>query len=291
MFKGFETSCSGLQVAQPAYSDFVELLKSSRRHLQACQSRLQRAGEHLTVRRQADLENAEAIIRDLEAKENDIERYQTSMDIGVVVKSGFRTVEWNGRKCLLDYALYKIQKRQPDAGSTFDDVPPPEGHPSTLDWENNPISLQDLSWDMYVKKRGRSTGVTYGVIAGVYAVMRAGGDDSIRREMWALPEALSTKMYSFSEAGDSGAVAITPDGMAVGIVIGGWTVAFDGLKSLIRPTGMWDVEDIPSCRNDDGTTNFLSLLSHAMSRPIVLIESIAMVFADIAKPELKIWAP
>jgi hypothetical protein len=109
--------------------------------------------------------------------------------------------------------------------------------------------------------------------------------------MWALSEALSTAMYSFGEAGDSEAVAITPEGMAAGMVIGGWTVAFDGLKSLIRPTGTWDMEDIPSYRNDDETTNFPSLLSHAVTRPIVLIESMAMVFADIAKSELKIWAP
>jgi hypothetical protein len=181
MFKGFETTCIGFQVAQPAYSDFVELLKSSQRHLQACQSRLQRAGEHLKARRQGDLENAEEFMLGLEAKEeNDIGRYQTSMDIGVVVKSGYQTVEWNGQKCLLDYALYKIQRRQPDAGSTFNDVPPSQGHLSTLDWENNPIGHKDLSWDMYVKKCGRSTGVTYGTIAGVHAVMRVGGNESIQ---------------------------------------------------------------------------------------------------------------
>jgi hypothetical protein len=164
-----------------------------------------------------------------------------------------------------------------------------QGQLSTLDWENNPIGHQDLSRDLYVKKRGRSTGVTYGIIAGVHTVMCAGEDESIQREMWALPEALSTTMYSFGEAGDSGAVAIIPEGMAVGMVIEGWTVAFDGLKGLIRPTGMWDMEGIPSYRNDDGTANFPSLLSHVITRPIVLIESMPMVFADIAKPELKIW--
>jgi hypothetical protein len=68
-----------------------------------------------------------------------------------------------------------------------------------------------LVWEIYIKKRERSTGVTNGIIAGVYAVMCGG-----KLEMWLFLRALSTTSYSFGEAGDSGAVAMTPDGMAVG---------------------------------------------------------------------------
>jgi hypothetical protein len=69
-----------------------------------------------------------------------------------------------------------------------------------------------------VKKRGRSTGVTYRIIAGMHGVMKS-SEGGPRREFWALTEALSTSMYDFSNQGDSGALVWTDGGVAVGIII------------------------------------------------------------------------
>src|SRR5947207_7605493 len=100
-----------------------------------------------------------------------------------------------------------------------------------------------LMYDKYAMKRGWSTGVTYGIIAGVYSVMRH-LNTGIRREFWVLLEDKSMTLWQFSEKGDSGALVWTSDGKAVGMVIAGWTVTFD------RPPLHYDHH--PFARYQDG---------------------------------------
>lgn len=75
-------------------------------------------------------------------------------------------------------------------------------------------------WDKYVKKRGRSSGVTYGIVAGVHSVMRH-SDTGVRREFWVLPETKSTSSWEFSEHRDSGSLVWTTYGEALAMIIAG----------------------------------------------------------------------
>ena len=69
-------------------------------------------------------------------------------------------------------------------------------------------------------RRGRSSGATYGIVAGMLAVMRH-SDTGLRREFWVLLEEKLSTLWQFSERGDSGAQVWTVDGQAVGMVIAG----------------------------------------------------------------------
>ena len=124
--------------------------------------------------------------------------------------------------------------------------------------------------------------MTFGIIAGVYGIYKS-QPQRARREFWALTEALSTGVYAFGDRGDSGALVWTIDGEVVGIVISGWTVAFDkpGLQAAILPNGYWDTKNIPFFRDEEGTIDFTGLLSQVVSRPISLIESLEMVSEDM----------
>ena len=64
--------------------------------------------------------------------------------------------------------------------------------------------------------------------------------------IWALPEALSTSLYEFSNKGDSGALVWTDKGDAVGIVIAGWTALFERppVMAVVLPNGYWDTKNI-----------------------------------------------
>jgi hypothetical protein len=148
-------------------------------------------------------------------------------------------------------------------------------------------------YDKYVMKRGRSSGVSYGIVAGVYAVMRH-SNTGLRREFWVLPEAKWSTIWQFNERGDSGALVWTSDGQAVGVILAGWTVMFDKppLYMIITPSpeSIWDVRNIPIYRQSDGPLDLRGLLTAALTRPLSLIESFQMVMEDITE-EFKLWSP
>lgn len=135
------------------------------------------------------------------------------------------------------------------ADEQFDELPE-KGYLKEIIWENDASSISELNWDIHVKKRGRTTGVSYGIIAGVQGIMKS-SQGGPRRESWALPEALSTSLYEFSNKGDSGTLVWTDKGVAVGMIIASWTTAFEDspVKAVILQNGYWDTKNIPFFRN------------------------------------------
>ena len=121
---------------------------------------------------------------------------------------------------------------------------------------------------------------------GVYKSHR----EPARKEFWALPEALSTSLYEFADHGDSGSLVWTNDGEAVGIVISGWTVAFDipQLHAAILPNRYWDTKTVPFFRDEEGNIDFTGLLTHVVSRPLCLVESLEMVLGDVGD-QYELW--
>lgn len=89
-------------------------------------------------------------------------------------------IDYNSRRCLRDYALLNLIDRLPEAHVEGDKLPE-KGYLKEVIWENDASSITELQWDIRVKKRGRSTGVTYGIIAGVHRVMKSSEGGS-RRE-------------------------------------------------------------------------------------------------------------
>jgi len=259
----------------------------------ACQKDFEKIEGVFKEEASSRLKTATAQLNQLLARSHDtVEAYHASdMSVASVVKSAYRRASFNGQPCLLDYALCRLELRRPKHGERFYDPRPKGGYLKSLNWALDASHTGTLMWDKYVKKRGRSSGVTYGIVAGVHSIMRH-SNTGVRREYWVLPEAKSTTLWEFSESGDSGALVWTTDGEAVGMIIGGWTSMFDNppIHMIITPEYVWDMKNIPLYRQKDGSLNFDQLLTAAVTRPLSLVESLDMVLEDIST-EFKLWSP
>jgi len=284
LFEPQANECIGCKVTQPSFGHFTAFYNSSERYLKRCRQKLQLAtGQQAHQTWEVKLEEARTLVAGLdEIKQDTWQQYQAENEVARVVKASHNVIDHEGRRCLLDYALLRLDSRFPSSSNGIMDLPPSDGYLAELDWENDAKTVGPLRYDIRVKKRGCTTGVTFGIIAGVYGVYKS-QPQRARREFWALPEALSTTLYAFGDRGDSGALVWTVDGEAVGIVIAGWTVAFDKpkLQAAILPNGYWDTKNIPFFRDEEDNIDFTGLLTHVVSRPICLIESLEMVLEDI----------
>ena len=136
------------------------------------------------------------------------------------------------------YAIVKLERCLPEENDDFpgDDVLTSRCL-SSLTWDDNPTTITELQYDVYIKKRGRTSGITHGLVASIYGTFQ--GSRQIRQKFWVFPEALFSTLYAFGEHGDLGSCAWTTDGKAIGILFGGWIVTFDRLVPLavINPRG------------------------------------------------------
>ena len=292
LFHPHETKYIGLRVTQPSYEDFCLLYWRAESERQTCEKILHTAmTDEDKLLCEANLVRATKFLQQLERYDRtSFQNYQKDMEHAMVIKASYEVVDYNGRRCLKDYALLNLFDHVPRPHMRRDDLPE-KGYLKEISWENDASRVDELQWDIHVKKRGRTTGVTYGIIAGVHGVMKSskGGP---RREFWALPEALSTSLYAFSDRGDSGSLVWTNDGVAVGIIIAGWTATFEHppVQALILPHRYWDTKNIPFFRNEDGSIDFTGLLMHTVSRPLSLVQSFKMVIDDVGSG-YKLWVP
>jgi hypothetical protein len=292
LFGPQETKCIGLRVTQPSYEDFRNLCSRTRSRKEACEMMLQNARTDETkLKYEANLVRINEFFEELNRIDHaSPESYQKSMEHAMVIKTSYEVIDYNGRRCLRDYALLNLIDRFPQVHVQTDDLPE-KGYLKEIVWKNDASSIGELQWDIRVKKRGRTTGVTYGIIAGVHGVMKSsrGGP---RREFWALPEALSTSLYEFADKGDSGSLVWTDEGVAVGIIIAGWIAMFEHppVQAVILPNRYWDTKNIPFFRHEDGSIDFTGLLVHTVSRPLSLVESFKMVIDDVGSG-YKLWVP
>jgi hypothetical protein len=130
----------------------------------------------------SNLQTATARLNELLARPHRTpEDYHISdMNVCHVVKSVCKAL-FESRFCLLDYALCKLDSRIPDREDSFYDPLPDRGFLMSLDWASDATHIGRLKMDKYVMKRGRSSGATYGIVAGVHSVMRH-ADTGTRRE-------------------------------------------------------------------------------------------------------------
>jgi hypothetical protein len=171
------------------------------------------------------------------------------------------------------------------------DSPPDDEDLAELEWENDATSVGTLRYDIHVKKRGASTDVTFGMIAGVHGVLKFGGQPT-RREYWALPEQNSRSLYEFSTNGDSGSLVWTNKGEAVGIIIAGWCAMFDvpPVLAATLPEDYWDMKSVPFPRDEEGSINFTGTVTMAVYRPLTLVQSLEMVLEDVGG-DWELWVP
>ena len=294
LFKGRNTNCIGLKVTQPSFEDyksFYKALVADRRTYD--KKRNEALDERSRTKSESRFNDVDNFVRRLDTIRRDSpEHYQTDAETASVIKSSYKVLNFGGRRCLQDYALLKLSSRLPDSDDLIEDPLPPRGYLAESEWAKEAITVGSLKYDIQVKKRGCATGVTYGIIAGVHGVLKAGGAKTARKEFWALPEALSTSLYHFGDRGDSGSLVWTKEGEAVGIIIAGWTATFDksSVRAVILPNGYWDTKNIPFFRDEEGNIDFTELMSFVVYRPLCLVQSLEMVLHDIGG-DYQLWVP
>lgn len=143
---------------------------------------------------------------------------------GTVVKKVTKPYEFEDRRCLLDYAVFDVQESrnpQPQLVPRFYGGPD-EGYLSEVDWQ--PMrKWGQVKLDDPVRKTGRTTGVTYGVVAGIYANWKSAQfpGETMKEYHVLRDEKLDEQSdisHIFAWKGDSGASVVDYQGRIVGFV-------------------------------------------------------------------------
>ena len=121
------------------------------------------------------------------------------------------------RECVHDFAFFEVKDRHPITGDDWTGrVRPSEGYLSALSWR--PLrGVGSLALGQPVRKTGRTTGLTFGVVVALADVVT---DGKAHKEFIVLPEGIKSG-ETFMKPGDSGAGVIASDGKAVGMLYGG----------------------------------------------------------------------
>src|SRR5208282_4755545 len=277
-------SAVGQRIFQPAFEDFVAEINNAKSEEKNAYFILQKMEnkEHYEYAYQ----RAKRIASHLSAIENDhLINAQSPLILGTVRQSRHINTRYKGRTCLLDYALYEIETRFPYRDH-FSRPNPNDGILSKEDWSNSRIkSIQDLSSGEMVWKRGRTTGTTFGFLSQVPCVVSTQGE--LREEFCVFSDGRSKS--SFAEKGDSGAIVVTSNGDAIGIVT--LEYMFFGQEQIILSQSAKALfrrhPDIIAAGCDDDRVASMVALAGCRSR--YLVQSLKMVVEDLDRPDLELY--
>ena len=171
-------------VTQPWSHDFKQSCQRLERRIAILQRNLQTITHDITrYVRNEELNEAKKKLELIQKLRGDDEN-ETNRNLRFGTTTG--TSEWDivsygNRQCIADYEFFKVdQSRQPSTSGTNFSYPE-KGVLGSVTW-----ALAErtgpLAWDVVVRKNGRTTGLTFGFIGGVYADWKPGklGDKEFR---------------------------------------------------------------------------------------------------------------
>jgi len=187
IMKAVKQNAKGCIITQPAWQDYIAEKRSMERYVEDTGERLSIASEAAKPIIMGKITDTRTRLNELPEVNGGLDAFQQCAEYAVE-KSRYSLGEFNGRKIVYDYALAKITNRAVDA-SLFAWRRPPQpesGQLQHLDWSNSELqSFGPLTYDLEVWKKGRETGVTYGLVAGTLGVnVNVGGE--ITQEYWVL---------------------------------------------------------------------------------------------------------
>ena len=270
----------GNYVRQPSLHDFHNHMKVLDRAIRNLEQEIKETRNDVTkFVRQNTLEEIRQQLDTYKKYQGD-DDHETKklLRVGRTIESENAVVDYQGRTCYADWAVFICDReRLPGGEAPLDLNTPDHVVLSTVDWHRM-NGLAPIQWDMYVRKAGRTTGMTFGFIAGVYGNWVPDTfPDKTCEEFYALEEKTSTE-NQFAAPGDSGAAVINDDGKIVGFVFAG--IKIDTVKIVFdRSTRTPDILKIKERREADGSVRLEDVYSEYISgRKFVLIESANMVF-------------
>ena len=281
--KAVKQNAKGCVITQPAYQDYVAEKRSMDRYLEDMDERLSIASEAAKPTIMGKITDTETPLSELTKMTGGMDAFQQSAEYAVVEKSRYSAGDFNGRKVAYDYALAKISNRPVDA-SLFAWRRPPEpesGQLQHLDWSNSALKFfGPLTYDLEVWKRGRETGVTYGLVAGTLGVkVNVGGE--VTQEYWVLRDSTFVDWKAFAAPSDSGALVVSREGVGCGMVLGSWMTFGRAFKLPVdQNTKLWDLKRFADLRQDDSSFDLSMAMSQLCHRGVIIVCDITSVIAD-----------
>ena len=176
-----------------------------------------------------------------------------SIRAGTVRKYEFRPYHYESRTCILDYCLFDVDDaRKPQPPPIWLGNPPQEGDLGSVKW--SPVKCWGrLTYDQPVRKEGRTTGETYGFVAGVHSSWKRKEFKITCSEYFVLEEGnLEDRNTAFARKGDSGAMVIDNDGKIVGMIMA--LVKIRDIQVILHPiTKAPDILEIVKQQHSNGS--------------------------------------
>jgi len=185
--------------------------------------------------------------------------------------------EFSGRNRFLDLGLFEVDfNRIPEGGmegakSAAQVVGLDEGVLRAVFWEPAK-AIGHLKWDSLIRKSGRTSGLTFGFVAGVYLDWKYQGKKT--EEYFILQE--KPKNNEFARKGDSGASIITNEGDIVGIVYA--RICMEVHIIIDKANRIPEIATIADKRRSDGSVDTKGLTTAIFSGEcFILVQSVKLV--------------
>jgi hypothetical protein len=232
----------------------------------------------------SDIDNAETKDDEMELKTelnnlmsrlNEVKSGQIDTEIGGIMQREMACVSYKGERHAADWSLIDLGCSRKPLRKTWKSTTL-RGFLGTLRWL--PVSkFGQLQPDLYVRKDGATTGVTFGVIGGLCAGVKhtAAGFRQLCREYCAVREEKPRKWY-FAQKGDSGASVTNHKGEVVGMVYAGYELG--DVRMVLDRLGRVNIPHMKKNRMNDGTFNWVRFVtSQVTGGTFTIIESAEMI--------------
>ena len=182
--------------------------------------------------------------------------------------------------------MFKVNKRGPSPAD-WDYIGPEGGFLGTLDWDSC-SEIGELAHDLYVRKNGAQSGMTFGVVAGCPAGVKMFDkpfDDAL--EEYVIVKEENWEVCQFAEPGDSGSLVITQDGKAVGTIVGAYEIT--SVILVVDEQGVINLKYLREFRQDDGSVHIEDCFTRRLfDRGIVVAQSLSMIISRAGLDEYEL---
>jgi Peptidase family S64 len=204
--------------------------------------------------------------------------------VGSVISKEEQLVTFETRRCLSDFSVLELSSARVYGEDLWIGNYPKSG---SLEWLPA-TQVGDITWDQYVRKTGATSGLTFGVIAGVTAAVQYNDMAQPAEEYYVIQEDRVGRL-DFSAKGDSGSAVVTHDGNVVGMLFAECII--DQVRVVLDRNKIVDLPHMKRNRLQDGTVDLDGYVqTRLMGRSFTLVQSMKMIIerGKLANKELVI---
>ena len=172
-----------LDVLGPCLEDFCTYLAALREQKSECEKEIAESKNLITkYERTKLLDFVKSELQIIEPLAGTDEERAKNIRLGKVRTSEYEVVNFRGRQCIADWAIFDIDANRYPLGGPVTVRSPWRGVLSTIPWKKAE-SIGPLALDLKVRKTGAETGLTHGIVGGIYAEMATRRDEARRGEL------------------------------------------------------------------------------------------------------------